>query len=133
MSYYQQGQWNADCDQCGVKFKSSQLRKQWNGLYTCPKCWEPRQPQDFVRAVKDGSPPAYVRGGAFSPTVSNIVFPLTATEVEIIVEDGSIFPDAPFFANIQDDNEQEMVLVLWKNQNNLYAQRGYNCLPRAWP
>ena len=66
MSYFAEGQWNADCDQCGRMFKSGSLRKQWNGLYTCSQCWEPRQPQDFVRAVKDNSPPAYVRGGAIN-------------------------------------------------------------------
>lgn len=130
---YAIGQWNADCDQCGRMFKSGSLRKQWNGLYTCSQCWEPRQPQDFVRAVKDNSPPAFIRGRDFDPTISNITLPLSASEVEIIVEDGSIFPAAPFFANIQDDDDQELVYIFWKYQNYLYAQRGYNSIARAWP
>lgn len=51
--YYAHGQWNALCDRCGFKFKSSQLRKEWTGLRTCRNCWEPRHPQDFVRGKAD--------------------------------------------------------------------------------
>jgi hypothetical protein len=53
--YYKEGEWNALCDQCGQKRKSSMLKLQWDGLMTCEKCWEPRQPQDFVRGVPDPS------------------------------------------------------------------------------
>lgn len=43
------------CDRCGFEFRLNQLRKEWNGLKTCNgpntnQCWEPRHPQDFVRA-----------------------------------------------------------------------------------
>lgn len=51
--YYAHGQWNAICDRCGFKFKSSQIRKEWNGLRTCRACWEPRHPLDFVRGKPD--------------------------------------------------------------------------------
>lgn len=47
------GTHNFICDQCGFKYKSKDMRKQWDGLITCPTCWEPRQPQDFVRGVQD--------------------------------------------------------------------------------
>jgi hypothetical protein len=47
------GAWNAICDRCGAKFKNFQLRRTWNHLWCCVKCWEPRQPQDFVRGVQD--------------------------------------------------------------------------------
>ena len=29
------------------------MRKRWDGVITCPRDWEPRHPQDFVRGVKD--------------------------------------------------------------------------------
>ena len=51
--FYQSGDWNATCSMCGGKFKASQLVRHWQGLYRCSKCWEPRQPQDFVRATSD--------------------------------------------------------------------------------
>lgn len=53
--YFRLGDWNALCDQCGQKRKASMLRLQWDGLRTCEKCWEPRQPQDYVRGVPDPS------------------------------------------------------------------------------
>lgn len=45
--------WKAICDRCGFEFYSFELKKEWQGLMTCSSCWEPRHPQDFVRAVKD--------------------------------------------------------------------------------
>lgn len=47
------GDWNAACSMCGRKRKASQLVRNWQGLYRCPSHNEPRQPQDFVRNVKD--------------------------------------------------------------------------------
>lgn len=51
--YYKPGDYNSICDQCGSKRKASQLKLQWDGLRTCEKCFELRQPQDFVRGVPD--------------------------------------------------------------------------------
>ena len=56
MSYtprYDHGDWIADCDLCGRKYKASQLIKRWDGLMCCEDDWEIRQPQDFVRGVAD--------------------------------------------------------------------------------
>lgn len=47
------GQWNAVCDVCAQKYKSSEMRKRWDGLMVCPRDWEPRHPQDFLRSVPD--------------------------------------------------------------------------------
>lgn len=51
--YYAAGEWNCLCDVCGFKYKSGRLKKRWDGFMTCPRCWEPRNAQDFVRGVKD--------------------------------------------------------------------------------
>ena len=51
--YYRHGDSNAICDACGFKYKMSQLRKRWDGLYVCSKDYEIRQPQDFVRGRVD--------------------------------------------------------------------------------
>jgi hypothetical protein len=50
---YVLGDWNGQCDECGRSFKFSQLRKRWDGAYVDSACYEPRHPQDFVRAVRD--------------------------------------------------------------------------------
>lgn len=59
--YFKHGDWNALCDRCGFKYKASELRKTWDGLYVCKKDWEPRNQQDFVRAIEDNSRPSFVR------------------------------------------------------------------------
>lgn len=51
--YLELGDWNAVCFQCGRKRKASTLQKHWQGYWVCPEHWEPRHPQDFVRAIKD--------------------------------------------------------------------------------
>jgi hypothetical protein len=53
--YLRNGDYNAICDRCGCKFKFSQLKLEWDGLYVCTAngCWEPRQPQDYVKGVRD--------------------------------------------------------------------------------
>lgn len=56
MSYiprYDKGNWIADCDVCGRKYKATELTQRWDGLMCCEDDWEIRQPQDFVRGVPD--------------------------------------------------------------------------------
>lgn len=56
------GDSNAICDCCGFKVKQSALRKRWDGAMVCSADWEPRHPQDMVKArpersvVKDARP-----------------------------------------------------------------------------
>lgn len=53
--YLKNGDYNAICDSCGFKFKASELRKRWDGFMVDDACWEPRHPQDFLKAVKESS------------------------------------------------------------------------------
>lgn len=59
--YLQLGDWNAQCFFCGFKFKASTLVRYWQGFYVCKDCWEPRQPQDFVRGIPDIQTPPWVQ------------------------------------------------------------------------
>ncbi len=59
--YYQDGGYNAQCFECGFKFKANELKKHWQGYYVCVECWEPRQPQDFVRAVQEVITPPWTQ------------------------------------------------------------------------
>lgn len=60
-TFYKPGSWNAFCDGCGRVFKAEELQLDWKGLMMCPRDWEPRHPQDFVRGVTDNMTPPWVR------------------------------------------------------------------------
>lgn len=47
------GDWNAACDVCGFRFKSSEMKKRWDGLMVCEQDYELRNPQDFIRIKGD--------------------------------------------------------------------------------
>lgn len=72
VSRYDRGDWKAICDSCGMQFKASELRLRWDGLMVDSKCWEPRQPQDFVRGVADVQAPVWTR-----PEQQNQFVPVT--------------------------------------------------------
>jgi len=50
---YDSGQWNVYCDVCKRKIKAGEAKHRWDGFIVCPDDWEPRQPQDFVKAKID--------------------------------------------------------------------------------
>ncbi len=51
--HYVLGDYNAICQMCGFKYKASELRKRWDGVMVCKKDYEPRHPQDFIRAIPE--------------------------------------------------------------------------------
>lgn len=64
--YFKLGTFNATCDVCGFKRKGFEMTMRWDGLMVCrtsvnPGCWEPRQPQDYVRGVQDNQTPPWTR------------------------------------------------------------------------
>jgi len=64
MSYkagWEPGRWSAICDVCGFRFHSDEIRDRWDGLKVCRKDWEPRHPQDFVRARRERITPPWTR------------------------------------------------------------------------
>ena len=42
---YSPGDHYVICDQCGFKVYASKCRMQWNGLFTCPDCFDEKHPQ----------------------------------------------------------------------------------------
>lgn len=52
-NFYVPGDWNADCDRCGFKFKASALREEWTGLRVCSCCYEVRHPQTLIRVPQE--------------------------------------------------------------------------------
>lgn len=61
MTYFLSGQYNSICDRCGFKFKSSELRKDWQGLMVCSKDYEARHPQDFIKVRSEKAIPDWTR------------------------------------------------------------------------
>lgn len=55
------GGWNVVCYECGRKFKASVMKRHWQGYYVCPRHWEARHPQDFVRGVQDVQTPPWTQ------------------------------------------------------------------------
>lgn len=81
--YYRNGTYNGICDRCGCKFKFSDLKLEWDGLYVCTAngCWEPRQPQDYVKGVRDDMsvPVSRPQGGnVFLDTIWWEVYPVAS-------------------------------------------------------
>lgn len=78
------GDWNIRCDRCGKKMKGSEAVQNWQGYYTCRPCWEPRQPQDFVRGIQEYPTPPFIRNPAdeFLPFADSIV----------LEDDGELIP-----------------------------------------
>ena len=50
---YKPGDWKVKCDKCGMTRYASECNLDWQNLFLCSGCWEPRHPQDFVMAVLD--------------------------------------------------------------------------------
>ncbi len=50
------GEWNFIDDRTGFKGKASQQELTWDGFIVMNDNYEPRTPQDFVRAVRDQKP-----------------------------------------------------------------------------
>lgn len=41
------------CQRCGFTLRSSKGKREWTRLIVCPRCWDPRHPQEFLRARKE--------------------------------------------------------------------------------
>lgn len=52
-NYYLSGEWNVTCDVCSKKIKAHEAKHRWDGFIVCVDDWEPRHPQDFVKANTD--------------------------------------------------------------------------------
>ena len=41
------------CDVCGFEYRASEMEERWDGRLVCKEDWEPRHPQEMVRAKHD--------------------------------------------------------------------------------
>ena len=55
------GNWNLICDVCGQKYKASEIKKRWDGLFVCAQDYEERHIQDFIRVKPDKITVPFIR------------------------------------------------------------------------
>ena len=89
--YYKLGDYNAVCYECGRKFKASTLKLHWQGYYVCPEHWEPRQPQDFVRAQADIQTPPWAQPQP-TDTFAAVCYPNDTTAIPNYAIPGCVKP-----------------------------------------
>lgn len=94
------GQWNAICDRCGFKFKSGELKKDWQGLMVCNEDFELRNPQDFLRIQPERVVPDWVRPRPPDIFIENLGLfdKLEATSGEGFVDEGQDYVNPTYFA-----------------------------------
>jgi len=51
--HYVPGDWYILSDRSGFKTRARRARMEWDNLFVAEREWEPRQPQDFVKGVRD--------------------------------------------------------------------------------
>ena len=93
---------NVECSLCGRKRKDYMLEKNWQGFYRCPEHNEPRQPQDFVRNVKDIiTPPISFYHSIDDYVQVGVTFPLKILPNPLVLQIGLLV--------IQDENGQNIL------------------------
>lgn len=59
---YRKGDNWSTCSVCGFDYRAFEFRRRWDGLMVCRDDWEPRHPQEFLRARPEDTRPRVVSG-----------------------------------------------------------------------
>ena len=79
--------WNMLCQVCGFKYKNEEMKLRWDGVWCCPEDWELRQPQDFVRGVRDPMTVPYT-----APEPPNVFSgPIPTPQSDIVVGNPTLY------------------------------------------
>jgi hypothetical protein len=126
--YYKRGSWNVICDRCGFKYKAEDLRMEWDGLMVCAeKCWEPRQPQDFLRGIADPIAPPWTRAqGQFTYTASAQTLPLPGVYGSALTLPGvaGSYASTPAVNQLNTPANADMDIIVWAQPNNWASGNG---------
>lgn len=130
--FYADGEWNLVCSMCGRKMKSGDAVKNWQGMWRHRRCNDVRQPQDFVRVLKDdqtvpfSQPPSdvYVQINInipiqVSPNAIDGVAGVLLNEngTAILNEDGMALMTESFYANVLIPEYTEVQSINWTWQS----------------
>ena len=85
--YYSDGDWNFYCDLCGCKNKTSDSMLTWNNLRVCRHHKEVRNPQDYVRGVRDDQSVPWTRSKGIEQVVQSNFKLLQENGDGILLED----------------------------------------------
>ena len=79
---------------CGFKFKASDLRQRWDGLYVCQQDFEHRHPQELIRPIPDQVKLPWTRPEPDDVFISKMLCTLSGTSaVPGTAEPGCFYPD----------------------------------------
>ena len=99
---YRLGDWVFVCDQCGGKRHASTGKRDWQGLFVCPECFDIRNPQDFVKGVKDNQTVPWARSG--------IVQTMGTTAVKTAASKGDLTLDIDSISDLADEDSIGIVM-----------------------
>ncbi len=109
--HYVPGDFYRLCDISGFKVRANRTKKQWNNYIVREQSFELRQPQDFVRGVRDDQTvpeprPRQVNVFLQNQTTINSPTPYGPGTAVITVADVSIFTAGDTYSVMQDDGTQ---------------------------
>lgn len=76
--YYKRGDWNAICDISGQKYKASDMKMQWDGVWCGKDEWSPKHPQLTLRPRPDNISRTPVRN---TEPGNLVITPFTNSEI----------------------------------------------------
>jgi len=81
-TWWRSKDWNAVCDECGFKFKASQLKKRGPygtgaNLMVCVDCYELPHPQEMIRPIPDQTKLPWTRHEPVDTFVPAVCTPIT--------------------------------------------------------
>ena len=88
---YRKSDWKAVCWVCGGDFYASQMRMRWDKVWVCGRDWEPRHPQDFVRARTEEQAPPWTQNIP-ATTFTAVCFPRDQTAIPGMAQPGCAKP-----------------------------------------
>lgn len=94
--FFANGEWNFFCDLCGRKEKSSKAMKTWDNFRVCQRHKEVRNPQDFVRGVKDNQTVPWSRPEAPDTFVVSNFRLLLEDGVSALLQEPDAFGDSAY-------------------------------------
>lgn len=89
-TYFKKGSWNFLCDRCGFKLKAESAVKEWTGLMVCKGCYEPRNPQDFLRVPKEDTSTPWTRPEPTNTYTAVVQLIFTEGGLELFTEANTI-------------------------------------------
>jgi hypothetical protein len=109
--YLDLGNWNAICDVCGGKFKSSELKRRWDGYMVCSSDYEQRHPQDLIRLRPERQATPWVRPVQPIVFMDNLGFLLAENQYPILTESSEyiiVTPGYDNYTHLLDEYENDL-------------------------